>query len=76
MVEYTWEDKAHRLISAMCLTAYQKANPKPLYGKKKAKPYQVPALAQTLVECLNTNNEEKAKAIFLTYNLIADEYKR
>lgn len=70
-----WRDKAHRLIGDMCLAAYQKVNPQPRYGKRKAKPYQVPALAQELVECLNTNNEDKAKGIFLGYARIPAEYK-
>jgi len=75
-MEHTWHNKAHELIYAMCLAAYKRANPKPLRSStKKAKPYCVPALAQELVACLNTNNEEKAKAIFLTYDLIADAYK-
>ena len=71
----TWHDKAHELIAAMCMESYRQMNPVSKKRKKHVQ-YAVPALAQLLVECLNKNDEERAKSIFMNYDIIADEYKR
>ena len=68
-----WEVKAHQLISAMCFASWRQANPP---GRKRHRPYSVPALAQELVTCLGRNDEVGAKAIFLAYDGIAQEYKQ
>lgn len=33
--------------------------------RKRHVPYSVPQAAQDLIDCIKTNNEERAKAIFL-----------
>jgi hypothetical protein len=59
-----WQEKAHRLIYNLCKTSYQQANYK---KSKKHIPYSVPELAQELIDCLNTEDEVRAKDIFLSY---------
>lgn len=64
-----WAKKAYRLISIMCEQSYRQANPEPKVPgtRRKHKPYAVPALAQDLIRCLNTDDEVEAKRIFMSY---------
>ena len=66
-IEAAWRNKANVLIGALCFESYRAANTT-LGGKvrKRRVPYSVPELAKDLIECLNTNDEEQAKAIFLS----------
>lgn len=66
-----WEAKAHRLISAMALAAYNASNRRPdgrLY--KRHRPYTLPAAAARLVAVLGLHDraeaEREAKAMFQT----------
>jgi hypothetical protein len=61
----TWQAKAHRIIKAACEQSYRQANYRRGRKLKRHHPYTVPAIAEQLIECLNTNNEERAKALFL-----------
>lgn len=61
----TWQDKAHRLIGNLCHESYKQTNPVP---GRKHKDYHVPELAKQLIECLNTDDEHRAKALFLSYD--------
>jgi hypothetical protein len=56
-----WQQKADRLIGEYCLAAWREANP---IGRKRHKPYSVPEVAQELAECLDTNDELRAKQLF------------
>lgn len=64
-----WRDKAQRLIYLSCKKSYEKAQISKDTNKryKKHVPYIVPEIAENLIECLNKDDEEKAKAIFLSY---------
>ena len=64
-----WEEKANRLINNACRASYLRANTSPT-GRKYARhvQYTVPELAEHLIDCLNRGDEEKAKALFLTYD--------
>ena len=64
----TWQDKANRIIGAQCANAWRQANA----GKRKHIPYSVPSVSQELVECLGTNDEHKAKALFIKLALIPE----
>lgn len=58
-----WRKKADRLIAVACRQAWLGAgNP-----SKRHKPYGVPGIAQDLIECLDSNDENRAKEIFLSY---------
>ena len=61
-----WEVKAHALVAMLCRASFEAQNRLP-NGKlrKKHRPYSVPETAQRLIECLNRNDEETAKALFL-----------
>jgi hypothetical protein len=62
----TWQDKAHQIIAQECSAAYRAANQKrDGTWRKKHVPYHVPPIAQALVECLNTDDEVRAKSIFI-----------
>jgi hypothetical protein len=64
-----WEEKANRLIASACYQSYVKANTmKNGERYKKHVPYIVPQIAENLIACLNKNDEETAKAIFLSYD--------
>ena len=64
-----WRDKAQRLIANACMAEWKKANIIPSGKKRKHHvPYCIPKFAQALVECLNDNDEERAKALFLSYD--------
>lgn len=64
-----WRDKANAIISAECSISYRAANFTKV-GKKRKKhvQYTVPPIAQALVDCLQKNDERRAKAIFLALN--------
>jgi len=51
-----WKKKAHKLIEATAWAAYEK-------NKRKAG-YRLPMWVDDLIDTMNCNNEEKAKAIF------------
>jgi hypothetical protein len=59
-----WRAKCHRIINNLSNEAYKEKNPVP---GKRHRPYTVPQLAADLVECLNKDDELKAKQLFLTY---------
>lgn len=61
-----WRKKAHREIGKLCLTSYKQSNQKKdgTYQKRHVS-YSVPQLAEELIQCLNTNNELRAKQIFV-----------
>lgn len=61
-----WREKASRVIGQLCRDAWYKLN-HDKHGKrfKRHRPYTVPDDAQTLVDCLNKNDEETAKALFI-----------
>jgi hypothetical protein len=70
MKRFAWRDKAERIIGTLSQQAYHDANA-PKHGRpwrKRHVPYSIPQLAKDLVECLNTNDEERAKALFLSYD--------
>jgi hypothetical protein len=61
----TWEDKANQIIADMSADAYRAANIMKNGRKRKHHvPYTLPETALALVECLGTNDEERAKHIF------------
>ena len=61
----TWRDKAHKLISDAATIAYNQSNTAS-NGKpyKKHHPYSLPLWVGELIECLGSNDETQAKAIF------------
>lgn len=62
----SWREKAERLIAEACLVAYREANTKPDGARyREHRPYRVPEHAQALLDALNADDEEKAKAIML-----------
>ena len=63
-----WRSKAHRIIADECHAAWLKANTKQ-DGKRyrHRRPYAIPALAEMLVACLNTNDEERANRLFIAH---------
>lgn len=65
-----WHDKAHAIIFAECQREFLRENRLPNGRmRQRHKPYCVPELAMELRECLNTENENDAKVIFLRLNL-------
>lgn len=71
MSDKPWREKASREIASLSYAAWDKANPKNSRGQrpKKHKPYSIPAYAADLVTCLNTDDEERAKAMFMRANV-------
>lgn len=63
----TWESKAKRIIRLLCERSYREANFRNGRKLKRHVPYSVPEIAQELVRALGNNDEETAKAIFLSY---------
>lgn len=64
-----WQEKANRLIYNSAKASFLQANTKPngeLY--RRHVPYTVPQIACDLIDCLNRDDEEMAKAIFLSYD--------
>ena len=67
-MEFAWEKKAHRIISIVCKQSYKQTNTRKNGKKyKKHRPYHVPQLAKDLIKCLEDQDEERAKALFLSY---------
>lgn len=66
--ELAWRHKAERLIARLARQSFEQANMM-RNGKlrKRHVPYALPALAEALVKCLDRNDEERAKALFLTH---------
>lgn len=63
----SWRDKAHRIIGELSRQSYMEANGLTPSGRirKNHVPYSIPQVAVDLIDCLNTDDEERAKAIFL-----------
>ena len=62
----TWRNKANREIARMCAASYRQANTlKSGKLRKRHIPYSVPEVAQDLIDCLNTDDEHRAKSIFV-----------
>lgn len=58
----TWQAKVRDKIGELSLKSYRDANtPK----GKRHKPYNLPDTVVDLVDCLNKNDEERAKAILI-----------
>lgn len=69
MPDAPWRDRAKYFIGIMCEKSWRDAN----FSKsgkriKRHVPYTPPALAQELAKCLDDNDEERAKAIFLGHD--------
>jgi hypothetical protein len=63
-----WRRKAHTIIESLAWQSYQQTNYDRSGRKyKKHRPYRLPMVAEVLVECLNTNDEIRAKVLFATY---------
>ena len=62
----TWRNKAEKQIQSICRAEYLRVNTTKS-GKKRRRhvSYTIPQEALDLLECLNTNDEERAKAIFV-----------
>lgn len=69
MMDEPWRNMARYFIGEMCYSSWRKSNIMK-NGKRRMRhvPYSVPDLAADLVECLDKNDEHKAKAIFLGYD--------
>ena len=63
----TWQDKAHRLVANAAREEWYKANFRNGKQLKKHHPYTLPDWAESLVGCMGRDEEESAKAIFLSY---------
>ena len=62
-----WEEKAHKIISELCLASYAQANVLPNGRlRKKHVPYSVPNEARFLVDCLKRQDEHAAKGYFIS----------
>jgi hypothetical protein len=62
-----WRHRAQRVIYDLCIAEYEREKSR-LKGKKKRIEYSVPEMAENLIECLNTDDEGRAKSIMLEYN--------
>lgn len=72
----TWQHKAHRMISEMCMTEWRRANVKADGSmRKRHVPYAVPDDAKMLMECLRTNDEITAKEYFVRRAVMGDTYR-
>lgn len=62
-----WMAKAHRVINDLCRQSWYQAN-HDAQGRryKRHRPYAIPYEAEQLVKCLENQDEEGAKAIFLS----------
>ena len=65
-----WRDKAQRLIYLSCRDSYTKAQTSKSTGKKYKQhvAYAVPEFAEQLIECLDKDDEARAKTLFLSYD--------
>lgn len=72
MTDAPWREKAHRIITTLAEREYRRTNFR-RDGKPYAKhrPYSLPDLARDLVACLDTDDEHRAKALFLSYDGLA-----
>ncbi len=62
----SWREKANKVIYDLCKQSYLKSNLLPNGSlRKKHVPYSVPEEAIELIDCLNTNDEARAKSMFL-----------
>ena len=67
--DHAWRAKANEIIGTLCRESYLAANTtKSGKRRKRHVPYSVPVTAKALVECLNKNDEVRAKNIFLKLN--------
>ena len=61
-----WKEKANREIFRMCAESHRHMNQ---YSdgtwRKRHAPYSVPWLAEELIDCLNKDDEHRAKAAFI-----------
>ena len=66
MADAPWREKAKWIIATLSKESYERENRLP-NGKlrKKHRPYSIPETAEKLLDALNKNDEETAKAIFL-----------
>lgn len=70
-----WQNKAHRVIADLCRESYLTVNRyKDGTMRKRHVPYSVPLVAGQLIECLNMNDELRAKQIFMCM-VIAPEWR-
>ena len=61
-----WQDRVKKIIEQLAYQAYTQANTKKGGGRyKRHRPYSVPPVCGELLECLNNNDEERAKAIMM-----------
>lgn len=59
-----WKDRVNKLVSEMCFESWRKENTKKDGSRYvKHRPYRVPQIACLLVDCLNKNDEARAKAL-------------
>lgn len=63
MQDVTWRRKAERIIGDLCRASYLQANS----GRKRHRSYRVPEDAEVLIHCLNTDDEQTAKAVFIRH---------
>jgi hypothetical protein len=59
----SWYTKAHRIIAELSQAAYRAAGNGS--HRKRHVPYSVPETAEMLIDCLNRDDEERAKVIFI-----------
>lgn len=66
-----WRQKANRIIAELCSESYRQRNllSNGQRRRKRHRQYSVPPTVEWLVDCLNRDDEETAKAIFLDLNL-------
>lgn len=62
----SWQQKAQTIIAKLSMDAYRQANTRK-NGKpyKRHRAYSLPQVAHDLVDCLNTNDEHRAKSIMM-----------
>ena len=69
----SWRDKAQRIIARLCERSYQQANTSRAGRRYRSHhAYTVPAEAVMLIDCLNTDDEERAKALFVQWAFRSD----
>jgi hypothetical protein len=62
--DHGWRARVSRVIAGLCADAYKAENYRKDGTKyKRHRAYHVPDTACELLECLNSNNEERAKSI-------------
>lgn len=73
MKKKTWQNKASEIISELCMAEYRQSNIHNGDRQRKHRPYEVPNDAQFLIKCLNKNDEEGAKSLFMKMVMIDRE---